>query len=81
MEVLDRGPKNAGSLSELERLKRSPANASARNSPGDLKLVGKYSNLFRQVNGMYPLLDLITEQGSSGLGNIFISAIPTLMTF
>ncbi len=26
-------------------------------------------DLSRPVNGMYPLLDLITEQGSSGLGN------------
>ena len=26
-------------------------------------------DLYRPVKGMYPLLDLITEQGSSGLGN------------
>jgi len=35
------------------------------------------------VKGMYPLLDLITEQGSSGLGNpvFFISAIHALTRF
>ena len=35
------------------------------------------------VKGMYPLLDLITEQGSSGLGSpfIYISVIRMLTTF
>lgn len=36
------------------------------------------------VKGMYPLLDLITEQGSSGLGKsrfFFVSLEPTLGTF
>jgi hypothetical protein len=38
-------------------------------------------DLSQPVKRMYPLLDLITEQGSSGLGKLFISDIPTLMTF
>jgi hypothetical protein len=46
-------------------------------NPGDVEStesahLGK--DLSHPVKRMYPLLDLITEQGSSGLGNLFISA-------
>ena len=41
------------------------------------------NDLSLPVKGMYPLLDLITEQGSSGLGDavFFISVISALTTF
>src|SRR6266404_5715944 len=49
--------------------------------PSESAHLVKDQNLYRPVNGMYPLLDLITEQGSSGLGNFcsLYSIMPTLI--
>jgi hypothetical protein len=62
-------------LSEVGSVATNPAPSLAPSQPEkDLSL---------PVKGMYPLLDLITEQGSSGLGKYigFASLEPTLRSF